>query len=124
MGRPSLSPLRLAPFRRLLAAYSVNNLGDWLGEIALSLLVLHLTGSVLAVTALWVLGRFVPGLLAPFMVAALERVPTRRLLPGLHAAEAALFAVLALCAAGGAALGIILVLAVIDGVLAVTARAP
>ena len=73
MPAPSLAPLRLPGYRRLLGAYSVNNLGDWLGEIALSLLILHATGSVLAVTALWVLGRFVPGLLAPLAVAALER---------------------------------------------------
>ena len=81
MRPPSLTPLQLPAYRRLLSAYSINNLGDWLGEIALSLLILHETGSVLAVTALWVLGRFVPGLLAPLTVSALDRFATPRLLP-------------------------------------------
>ena len=123
MPAPSLTPLRLPGYRRLLGAYSINNLGDWLGEIALSLLILHSTGSVLAVTALWVLGRFVPGLLAPLAVAALERTGSPRLLPGLHVAEAALFGVLALAAARGAPVALILALALADGVLAVSGRA-
>ena len=123
MHAPSLAPLRLPGYRRLLGAYSVNNLGDWLGEIALSLLILHSTGSVLAVTALWVLGRFVPGLLAPLAVATLERSGSPRLLPGVHVAEAALFGALALAAAGGAPVALILALALADGVLAVSGRA-
>lgn len=123
MHAPSLAPLRLPAYRRLLGAYSVNNLGDWLGEIALSLLILHATGSVLAVTALWVLGRFVPGLLAPLAVTALERTGSPRRLPGVHVAEAALFGALAVAAAGGAPVELILALALADGVLAVTGRA-
>jgi hypothetical protein len=120
---PSLAPLRLPAYRRLLGAYSANNAGDWLGEIALSLLVLHATGSVLAVSALWVLGRFVPGLLAPAAVARLERRGTARVLPALHLAEAVLFAALAAAAAAGAPVALILALALADGVLAVTGRA-
>jgi hypothetical protein len=123
MRPPSLAPLRLPVYRRLLSAYSVNNLGDWLGEIALSLLVLHATGSVLAVTTLWVLGRFVPGLLAPLAVAALERVRSPWLVPALHLAEAGLFAALAAAAVAGAPVALILGLALADGALAVTARA-
>src|SRR3954453_15982282 len=111
MRPPSIAPLRLPAYRRLLRAYSVNNLGDWLGEIALSLLVLHATGSVLAVTALWVLGRFVPGLLAPITVAALERRGSPRLLPAVHLAEAVLFGALAAAAAVGAPVALILALA-------------
>ena len=123
MRPPSLTPLRLPAYRRLLSAYSINNLGDWLGEIALSLLILHATGSVLAVTALWVLGRFVPGLLAPLTVAALERFATPRLLPALHLAEAALFGALAVAAVAGAPVALILGLALADGILAVAGRA-
>ena len=123
MRPPSFTPLRLPAYRRLLSAYSINNLGDWLGEIALSLLILHATGSVLAVTALWVLGRFVPGLVAPLTVAALERFATPRLLPALHLAEAALFGALAAAAFAGAPVALILGLALADGILAVAGRA-
>ncbi len=44
------APLRLPRFRRLIAAYAVNALGTWLGEVALSVLVLRQTGSAAAVT--------------------------------------------------------------------------
>ena len=123
MRSPSLTPLRLPPYRRLLSAYSINNLGDWVGEIALSLLILHETGSVLAVTALWVLGRFVPGLLAPLAVAALERRGSPRLLSALHLVQAALYAGLAAAALAGAPVALILGLALADGILAVSGRA-
>ena len=122
MTRPALAPLRLRPFRRLLGAYSASALGDWVGEIALSLLVLHTTGSVLAVTAVWVLGRFVPALLAPPVIGRVGREPLRRALPALYAAEAALFAALAVAAAAGGALALVLALAFVDGILAVVAR--
>ena len=124
MRPPSLAPLRLPAYRRLLSAYSVNNLGDWAGEIALSILVLRATDSVLAVTALWVLGRFVPGLLAPLAVSWLERrFGATRVLPGLHLLEAALFGVLAASAAAQAPLALILALALVDGIVASSARA-
>jgi Na+/melibiose symporter-like transporter len=116
--------MRLPAYRRLFGAYSVNNLGDWIGEIALSVLVLRATDSVLAVTALWVLGRFVPGLLAPLSVAWLERrFGAARVLPGLHVLEAALFAALAAAAATAAPLPLILALALVDGIVASSARA-
>jgi hypothetical protein len=56
----SLAALQLRPYRRLLAAYTVNAAGDWIGEIALSVLILERTRSVLAVSALWILGRRQP----------------------------------------------------------------
>ena len=124
MRPPSLAPLRLPAYRRLLSAYSVNNLGDWMGEIALSVLVLRATDSVLAVTALWVLGRFVPGLLAPLTVSALERrFGAARVLPRLHLLEAALFGVLAVSAAAQVPVPVILTLALLDGIVASSARA-
>jgi MFS family permease len=124
MRQRSLAPLRLPAYRRLFSAYSVNNLGDWVGEIALSVLVLHATDSVLAVTALWVLGRFVPALLAPLTVSAVERrLGAARPLRGLHLIEAALFGLVAAATGAGAPVVLILGLAFVDGIVSSTARA-
>ena len=116
------SALRLRPFRRLIAAYGVNALGTWLGEIALSILVLHETGSAAAVAAVWILGQFVPSFLGPPLVACLERGPRTVVLPALLAAQAALYATLAVIAVSGFSLAAILALTAADGVLALVAR--
>jgi hypothetical protein len=115
----ALHPLRLPALRRLLAGYAVSGFGDWFGEIALSVLVFRETHSVVAVSALWIVGRIVPALAGPPLVVRLAglRVPV------LYAAEAAVFAVLALAAAGGAPLGVLLALTLLDGTLALAARA-
>ena len=120
--RHLLQPLRIRCFRRLAAAYTVNGLGDWLGEIALAVLVLHATGSALAVAAVWVLGRFAPALVAPVLVARLEDAG-RVALPALYAVEAALFAAILVVAAGPFSLPLLLLLACADGVVALAARA-
>ncbi len=87
------APLRLRPFRRLIAAYGVNSLGTWLGEIALSILVFHETGSAAAVAAVWLLGLFVPSLAGPLLVTRLEGARTTVVLPALLAVQAVLFMV-------------------------------
>ena len=115
--------LRLRPFRRLIAAYAVNSLGTWLGEIALSILVFRETGSAAAVAAVWVFGLFVPSLAGPLLVSRLESARTGVVLPALLGVEAALFAVLAAIVASGFSLAAILVLAAADGVVALAARA-
>jgi hypothetical protein len=117
------APLRLRPFRRLLAAYGVNSLGTWLGEIALSIVVLHETGSAAAVAAVWVMGLFVPSIAGPLLVARLDGARTALVLPGLLALEAALFAALAAVVASGFSLPVILALVAADGVVALAARA-
>jgi MFS family permease len=122
MPRAALAPLRLRPLRRLIGAYSINAFGDWMGEIALSLLVLHMTGSVIAVTAVWVLGRFVPALLAPLVLERLGRAPARLMLPSLYAVEAALFSIQAVAAGASAGLTIVLAIAFADGIIALSAR--
>jgi hypothetical protein len=117
----SLAALRLRPYRRLLFAYTVNAAGDWLGEIALSVLVFDATRSVLAVSALWILGRFVPAFLAPLALCKIERAglgPT-----SLYGAQAALAAGLVAGIAAGLPVAGVLVLATIDGVLSLNARA-
>jgi hypothetical protein len=119
--RRLLQPFRLRAFRRLWTAYAINGVGDWLAEIALSVIVLDQTGNPLLVAAVFVAGRLIPGLAAPFATSHLER-RGHRALPELFAAEAAIFGLLATLSDGiwvGAALALLL----IDGVLATTARA-
>jgi NAD(P)-dependent dehydrogenase (short-subunit alcohol dehydrogenase family) len=50
------STLRDPVFRRLAAAYSVNELGNWLGDVALAVVVYDRTGSALATAALFLAG--------------------------------------------------------------------
>src|SRR5260221_484381 len=68
-------PLRRPIFRRLATTYAVNELGDWMGIIALSVLVFDRTDSVLATAGLFLGTRFLPALLAPILVARAERPP-------------------------------------------------
>ena len=115
-------PLRVPGFRNVAAGYTINELGNWLGEIALAVLVFDRTHSALATAVLFLFARFLPALLAPALTARLERLEGARVLPGLHAAEAVVFGALAL-SAGTAGVVILVALAALDGVLAVTARA-
>jgi MFS family permease len=117
-----LRPLRLQGFPSLSLAYLVNELGNWLGEIALAVLVFDQTGSPLATAALFLGMQFAPALLGPPLTARLEHLAVRGVLPALYAAEAAAFAVLALLA-DSFALAAVLALATFDGAIASTARA-
>jgi MFS family permease len=114
--------LRRPPFRRLALSYAVNELGDWLGIVALSVLVFELTESAFATTALFLGTGFLPALLTPFLVARSERPPPRYVLPTLYAGEAAAFGCLALLA-DHFSLAAVVAVATIDGTLALTARA-
>ena len=120
MSTPT-SSLGVRGFPPLAASYAVNELGDNLGVIALALLILDETGSALATTALFLIGKFLPALLAPALTAGLDRRPVGRVLPLLYAVEAAAFAGLALYA-DAFWLPAVLALAFVDGVLAITAR--
>lgn len=108
-------------FAPLAGSYAINELGDNLGVIALAILVLDQTGSALATTALFLIGKFVPALLAPALTAALDRRRVSRVLPVIYVVEAAAFGCLALVA-GAFSLPVVLVLAFLDGLLAITAR--
>src|SRR3954453_16183231 len=121
--RRRLQPLRVRPFGRLLGSYTVNELGDSIGVVALALLVYDGSRSAIATAALFVAGKFIPGLVAPAMTAQLERLALRRSLSSIYVVEASVFAALALVAQGeDLLLPVILVLAFVDGTLAVTAR--
>jgi MFS family permease len=118
----TLRPLRIPAFPRLAVANLVNELGNWLGEIALAILVFDQTGSPIATAALFVGIHFVPALAGPPLVARLEHLPPRGSLALLYAAEAAVFGTLAVLA-GDFLLAAVLVLAATDGILASAARA-
>jgi len=114
--------LRRPPFRRLAISYAVNEMGDWLGIVALSVLVFEVTDSAMATALLFVGTGFLPALMTPFFVARLERPPPRFVLPAIYAAEAAAFGVLALLV-DHFSLAAIVVVAAIDSALALTAKA-
>src|SRR3954453_21399824 len=116
------SPLRRPLFRRLATTYAVNELGDWMGIIALSVLVFDRTDSALATTTLFLGTRFLPALFAPILVAQAERPPPRFALPVIYCGEAAVFGALALLA-GRFSLAPVVALAAIDGALALAGRA-
>jgi predicted MFS family arabinose efflux permease len=80
------------------------------------------THSALATTALWICTLLLPALVGPAATARLDRAGVRRVLPALYLAEAAIFAVLALVA-DAPWLPLVLVLAALDGTLALVGRA-
>lgn len=110
------------PFRSLAAAYTLNELGDWLATIALAVLVFDHTGDALATTALFISTKFLPSLLVPALAARVERIAVGRALGGLYLVEALAFTALAFSATAFA-LVVVCVLAFVDGTLAATGRA-
>jgi Transmembrane secretion effector len=116
------APLRHPAFRRLAGAYLANEVGNWLGDIALALLVYKASGSTVATAALLIGTRGLPALAAPAIAARLSASPLRRVLPGLYLGEALLFGAMALALPHLSWTALILV-ATVDGFLAVGARA-
>ena len=108
--------------RRILLAYTVNELGTWFGYVALALGVYDNTHSAIATAGLFVARGLLPALLAPVLVARVERSERRGQLAILYLAEAVLTVALAgllwkFWLAG------VLVLVTIDGIVAVGATA-
>lgn len=118
-----VDPLKRPLFRRLAISYGVNELGDWMGIVALSVLVFDRTGSALATAALFLGTRFLPALVAPILVAKVEQPPPRFALPVIYCGEAAAFGALALLAGDSFFLAGVVALAIVDGALALTGRA-
>lgn len=116
------SPLHSPTFRRLAGAYTINELGNWVGDVALALLVFDRTGSALATAALFLTLRFLPALVAPILTARLEVMRAARILPAIHLAEAAIYAVIAWISSRFS-LPVLLILGAIDGALAIAAKA-
>src|SRR5437764_5383686 len=115
--------LRIPAYRRLLAAYALNELAFMVGSVALALLVYGRTGSALGATAFFLISQFVPALIAPICVARLERVAPRIVLPALYWFEGAVFVLLAWMASARVSVVVVLALALLDGLAALTARA-
>jgi MFS family permease len=113
--------LRAPGFRRLAFSYTVNDLGDTFGLVAMAVLVFAQTDSALGTTALFVAGRFIPAFLAPLLTARVDRAPPQSVLGALYAIEAIVFAGLAWLATDFV-LAAVLALALVDGTLAITAR--
>lgn len=122
MIRETLAPVRIPAFGNLAFAYLVNELGNWLGEIALAVLVFDATHSTLATAGLFLAMQALPALAAPPLVARIEQVRVGSVLPFLYLGEAAAFAVLA-SVAGSVALGLLLAIAAADGLFGASARA-
>ncbi len=114
--------LRLPAYRRLLAAYALNELAWSVGTLALAVLVYRRTGSVVGSSAFFLCSQFLPALISPAVVARLDQRAPRRVLPALYALEGCLFLLLAFAASRFSLLPV-LILALADGVVAVTARA-
>jgi len=119
-----LAPLGLPGFKRLAASYFTNELGNWLGEIALAVIVFELTGSPIATAGLFVAMQFVPAITTPLLIARIDAWSHRRALATLYAAEALAFCALAALASDETfVLAGVLGIAAIDGTLATAARA-
>ena len=120
--RGRLAPLAVRPFGRLLSSYTLNELGDSVGLVALAVLVYDRTQDVAATTAFFFAAKFLPALLAPLLTARVDQIAVRRSLPGLYVVEALAFAALALIAHGDFLLVPVLLLGLVDGTLALTGR--
>ncbi len=114
--------LKLPAYRRLLAAYTLNELAWGIGSLALAVLVYNRTGNALAAAGYFLCAMFLPALISPALVARVDQLASRPVLVTLYALEAVIFAILARVA-GQFALAPVLVLVVLDGLIAVSARA-
>src|SRR4051812_9676075 len=121
--RGRLAPLAVRPFGRLLSSYTLNELGDSVGIVAIAVLVYDRTQDVAATAAFFFAAKFLPALVAPALTARIDQLSVRRSLPTLYVLEAIVFASLALIAHGHFLLAPVLLLGLLDGAFAVTARA-
>jgi predicted MFS family arabinose efflux permease len=116
------APLGVRPFGRLLTTYTVNEIGDAVGVVALAVLVYDRTEAVAPTAAIFLAAKFLPALIAPLLTARVDQLPLRQILPILYVLEAAAFAALGAIADSDFVLGLVLGLAVVDGTLAITGR--
>jgi hypothetical protein len=113
--------LQIPAFRRLLAAYALNELALAIGLLTLAVLVYRHTGSAVGAAAFFITALFLPALVAPAVVARVDRFPFGRLLPVLYGLEAIAYGGLA-ALAGHVLLVPLFLLTFLDGILALTAR--
>lgn len=108
--------------RRILVAYTANELGTWFGYVALAVGVYGHTQSALATAGLFVSAALFPALLVPPLVARIEVSSHRAVLSGLYAIEGLVAVALALLL-WNFSLPAVLLLAAVDGTAALAARA-
>ncbi len=113
--------LTLPAYRRLLAAYTLNELAWSIGSLTLALLVYRRTGSAVGAMAYFLSAQFIPALIAPAVVARIDQRGARQVLPVLYGLEAFAFLILAILVSHFV-LAPVLVLTIADGVLALSAR--
>lgn len=113
--------LGIPAFRRLALATLINELAFMVAEIALALLVYRRTGSAIGATAFFLCAQFAPALISPLVIARLDESSSRRALVLLYALEAVVFLLLAELISS-LAVPLILLLGLIQGSLAVSAR--
>jgi MFS family permease len=112
---------RIPVYRRLLAAYALNEFTWGVGTVALAALIYHRTGSALGSTAYFLCSQFAPAIVSPVMVARLVGASPRRMLPALYGLEAVLFGLL-VWMTQNFSLVPVLVVTLLDGAVALTAR--
>lgn len=117
------SPLQSPRLRRILAAYTINNLGTWIGLVALLAAVYTHTHSALAVAALTFAADAVPAFVVPAVVARVEASRRRGELTGLLLFEALATTGLVLLFWRYFSLPAVLVLAALDGTAALAGSA-
>ncbi len=108
--------------RRILAGYTINRLGTWIGLVALSLAVFDHTHSALAVAALLFASQALPAFVVPVLVARVEASTHRSELSRLYLFEAVVTAGLAVLL-WHFWLPAVLFLAALDGTAALAASA-
>jgi MFS family permease len=113
--------LRIEEFRDLLVSYVINRAGDFVGSIALAVIVLGATGSALETAALFLATQFVPGVLGPGVVARVDHLAPGRALPAMYVVECALLLVLA-ALVHHAPIAVLIALAFADAMIAFAAR--
>ena len=108
--------LRLPAYRRLLLAYGLTLVAWMVVEVALAIYVYRRTGSAIGAAAFFLCAQFVPAFFSPSVVARLDRRPPSRVLPALYIGESLLFLLLAVVV-GHTAVGFVLALAFVDGIV-------
>jgi hypothetical protein len=114
--------LRIPVYRRLLAAYTLNELAFWVGSVALTLLIYRRTGSAFGAAAFFLCAQFFPALFSPLLVARLDQLRTRPVLSVLYWLEAVIFVVLAGMTERHFMLVTVLALTLLNGIVALVGR--
>ncbi|MBV9417285.1 MAG: MFS transporter [Solirubrobacterales bacterium] len=106
-----------------MSAYALNELAFAIGSVTLALLVYRRTGSAAGATAFFLFSQFAPALVSPWFVARLDQLRPQTVLPAVYWLEGGVFAVLAWVASAHFTVALLLALAFVDGVAAMTGRA-